>query len=66
MPSGRLGRRGVTRVTIDARNDSLRRELNEVMDRYKMGVDNIRKADVTLQQEVEKLNRYILNNFAGV
>ena len=36
------------------------------MDRYKMGIENIRKADGVLQNEKDKLNRYILNNFSGV
>ena len=55
-----------SRRTIDARNGSIRKELGEITDRYRMGIDNIRKADSLLQTEKEKLNRYILSNFTGM
>jgi len=36
------------------------------MDRYKQGIEAIRKGDATLQTEKEALNRYVLNNFNAV
>jgi hypothetical protein len=36
------------------------------MDRYKMGVENIRRADQELNSEKEKLNEYIMTNFNGI
>lgn len=36
------------------------------MDRYKTGIENIRKSDSVLQSEKEKLNRYILSNFGAM
>lgn len=41
-------------------------ELSEVMDRYKIGVENIRRADGELNSQKEKLNKYIMVNFNGI
>ena len=36
------------------------------MDRYKMGVENIRRADTDLNDEKDKLNQYVMVNFNGI
>lgn len=36
------------------------------MDRYKMGVENIRRADGDLNSEKDKLNQYVMVNFNGI
>jgi hypothetical protein len=53
-------------VKIEERNSQILTELNQIMDRYKLGIDNIRKSDGLLQEQKEGLNRYVLSNFGGM
>ena len=53
-------------IKINKRNDRLLQELDEVMDRYKMGIENVRHADTDLNTQKENLNQYIMVNFNGM
>lgn len=53
-------------MKIEERNSQILTELNQIMDRYKLGIDNIRKSDGLLQEQKEGLNRYVLSNFGGM
>lgn len=51
---------------FDKRNDGFKRDVENVMTRYRIGVGNISKAQDRLNYEKEKINAYIIKNFSSI
>lgn len=51
---------------INHRNNGLLKDVDEVMNRYKMGIENVRHSDSNLNHQKERLNQYIMTNFNGI
>ena len=48
---------------FDKRNDDFKKDVENVMTRYRIGCDNVRKSQERLTTEKDKINQYIIKNF---